>query len=100
MRNFSLSLIGVIKRLIDRFRRDLRLQIAFFYLLFLVPVVIIGFFFGSVINARLRADVMAADLSLARSIAQETELNLTNARFAVQELAHYAELGDTQQRVI
>ena len=98
MRNFSLSLIGVIKRLIDRFRRDLRLQIAFFYLLFLVPVVIIGFFFGSVINARLRADVMAADLSLARSIAQETELNLTNARFAVQELAHYAELGDTQQR--
>ena len=50
------------------------------------------------INARLQADVMAADLALARSIAQETELNLTNARFAVQELAHYAEMGETQQQ--
>ncbi|MFC1997060.1 ATP-binding protein [Chloroflexota bacterium] len=83
------SLTGVFKRLFRRFRRDLGVQIAFFYLMFVVPVVVIGFWFGRAINVRLRADVMTTDLALARTIAQETELNLTNARYAAQELARY-----------
>ena len=73
------------------------MQIAVFYLLFVVPVVIIGFFFGRAINVRLQADVMIADLALARTIAQETELSLTNARYAAQEMARYSELGGGSQ---
>ena len=89
-----------IKRLINRFRRDLGLQIAFFYLLFVVPVVIVGFFFGRAINTRLQADVMTADLALAKTIAQEIELNLTNARYAAQELVRNPEIyGDDREIV-
>ena len=76
------------------------MQIAFFYLLFVVPVVIIGFFFGRAINVRLQADVMIADLALARTIAQETELNLTNTRYATQEMARYSELGGGSQEEV
>ncbi len=86
-------MIGALKRLIARFRRDLGLQIAFFYLLFVIPVVIIGYFFGRAINTRLRSDVMIADLALARAIAQETELNLTNARYAAQELVRTTKIS-------
>jgi len=76
------------------------MQIAFFYFLFVAPVVIIGFFLGRATNARLQADVMIADLALARTIAQETELNLTNARYAAQELARYSErITDNQEAV-
>ena len=56
-----------------------------------------GFFFGRAINIRLQADVMTADLALARAIAQETELNLTNARYTAQELARYSEVGGGSQ---
>jgi PAS domain S-box-containing protein len=76
------------------------MQIAFFYFLFVAPVVIIGFFLGRAINVRLQADVMIADLALARTIAQETELNLTNARYAAQELARYSErITDNREAV-
>ena len=91
------SLTSVLKRLISRFRRDLGIQIAFFYSLFVVPVVVIGFLLGSSINVRLQADVMTADLALARTIAQETELNLTNARYAAQELARYSNAYSADQ---
>jgi PAS domain S-box-containing protein len=93
-------LTGVFKRLIKRFRHDLGIQIAFFYLLFVVPVVVIGFLLGRVINVRLQADVMTADLALARTIAQETELNLTNARYTAQELARYSEVYSADQTAV
>jgi PAS domain S-box-containing protein len=76
------------------------MQIAFFYLLFVVPVVIIGIFFGRAIKSRLQAEVMTTDLALARAIAQETELNLTNARYAVQELARYSEVLGADQGAV
>jgi len=76
------------------------MQIAFFYLLFVVPVVIVGFFFGRAINLRLRTDVMAADLALARTIAQETELTLTNTQYAAQELARYSEVVSGNQEAV
>ncbi len=91
------SLTGVFKRLIKRFRRDLGIQIAFFYLLFVVPVVVIGFLLGRAINIRLRADVMTADLALVRTFAQETELNLTNARYVAQELARYSNVDSADR---
>lgn len=40
---------------------------------------------------------MTADLALARTIAQETELNLTNARYAAQELARYSNAYSADQ---
>lgn len=81
---------GVFHRAISRFRRDLRFQIAFYYLLFVVPVVVVVFFSGRDINDRLRTDAMSADVSLARSLAQDLGLNLTNARYAAQELVRYS----------
>jgi len=91
------SLTRAFKRLVARFQRDLGLQIAFFYLLFVIPVVIIGLFFVRAINVRLQTDVENADIAVARSIAQEIELNLTNARYAVQELARYSQFGENEQ---
>jgi len=91
------SLTGLFIGLIRRFQRDLGIQIAFFYLLFVVPVVAIGFFYGRAINIRLRADVMTSDLVLARTLAQETELNLTNARYVAQELARYSNVYGEDQ---
>jgi PAS domain-containing protein len=90
----------VFHRTISRFRRDLRFQIAFYYLLFVVPVVVVVFFFGRDINDRLRAEVMAADTALARSLAQDLGLNLTNARYAAQELARYSRTGEIDPRTL
>ena len=94
MGKIRLSLRGLFRRLTRRFRRDLRFQIAFFYLLFAVPVVIVVFLFGEKTNDRLRTEVMNADTALARSIAQDLGLNLTNARYAAQELARYSRTGN------
>jgi PAS domain S-box-containing protein len=58
---------------------------------------IVGLFFVRAINARLESDVKAADLAMARSIAQEIGLNLTNARYAAQELARYVHYGENDQ---
>ncbi|MFN2233929.1 MAG: ATP-binding protein [Anaerolineales bacterium] len=52
------------------------------------------------INVRLQAEVKTSDLALARAIAQETELNITNARFAAQELARYSAVNDMDQEAV
>jgi PAS domain S-box-containing protein len=43
---------------------------------------------------------MSADLALARTIAQETQLNLTNARYAAQQLARYSEVNSADPDVV
>ncbi|MBN1668015.1 MAG: GAF domain-containing protein [Anaerolineales bacterium] len=75
-----------------RLKNDLGLRLFLFYLLFIGPVVLVALFFGRSLNLRLETEVKAADLALARSIAQETELNMSNARRAVQELAKYPQV--------
>ena len=67
LRSFGMFLRAMPRRIIARFRRDLRFQIALYSLLFVVPVVGVVFFFGQRINDRLRSDVMAADAALAHS---------------------------------
>lgn len=69
------------------FQRDLGLQLLALYLLFVGPVVLAAWLFDFLAGARLQADVRAADLALARSIALETDASLQNALGTVAELS-------------
>ena len=73
-------------------RRDLGLQLLALYLLFVGPVVIASLVFDQLASERIEADVKAADLALARAIAQETNTALDYALRAVEELATYPEV--------
>lgn len=63
--------------------RDLRLQLLALYLLFVVPIFALSLLFYQSASRRLRADVAAADLSLVRAIALETDAMLLTAKEAV-----------------
>jgi PAS domain S-box-containing protein len=70
-------------------RRDLGLQLLSLYLMLIVPFIIALLVFDQFVGERIRLDVQANDLSLARAIAQETDLSIQNSLQAVQELAVY-----------
>lgn len=72
-----------------RFHRDLGLQLFFLYLLLIIPFLVTLWGFDSLIGERIQNDVASNDLSLARAIAQETDLSINNALAAVEELANY-----------
>ncbi|MBN1452581.1 MAG: GAF domain-containing protein [Anaerolineales bacterium] len=72
-----------------RFHRDLGLQLLALYLLLIIPFLATLWFFDTVVGERIQNDVVTNDLSLARAIAQETELSINNALKAVEELAKY-----------
>jgi len=72
-----------------RFHRDLGLQLFALYLLLIIPFLATLWGFDSLIGERIQNDVAANDLSLARAIAQETDLSINNALAAVEELANY-----------
>ena len=72
-----------------RFHRDLGLQLLALYLLLIIPFLVMLWVFDSLIGERIRDDVAANDLALARAIAQETDLSISNALAAVEELAGY-----------
>jgi PAS domain S-box-containing protein len=74
------------------FRRDLGLQLLAFYLLFVGPVVLATLVFDRMSAQRLQADVKAADLSLSRAIAQESNTAMDSALQAVRQLATYPEV--------
>ncbi len=73
-------------------RRDLGLQLLALYLLFVGPVVIAYLVFDRIASERIESDVKAADLALARAIAQETNTALEHALQAVENLASYPEV--------
>jgi PAS domain S-box-containing protein len=73
-------------------RKDLNIQLIFLYLLFVVPVVLAVLVFEGFSVDRLEADSKAADLALARAIAQETDINLRSALQAVRNLGEYPEV--------
>ena len=81
------------------FRRDLGLQILALYLLFVGPVILAALIFDSLAGDRLKRDVEAADLALARSIALETDASLQNALRTVAGLSLAPEVQrlDTQR---
>jgi hypothetical protein len=70
-------------------RRDLGLQLLALSLFFVGLVVAGTLLFARLASPRLEADVKAADLALARAIAQETNIAMENALAAVSELAQY-----------
>lgn len=72
-----------------RFHRDLGLQLLALYLLLIIPFLISLWVFDSLIGERIRDDVAANDLSLARAIAQETDLSIRNSLKAVEQLTKY-----------
>jgi PAS domain S-box-containing protein len=72
-----------------RFHRDLGLQLLALYLLLIIPFLVTLWVFDSLIGERIQNDIAANDLSLARAIAQETDLSISNALAAVEELAGY-----------
>ena len=72
-----------------RFHHDLGLQLLALYLLLIIPFLATLWFFDAAVGERIQNDVAANDLSLARAIAQETELSINNALEAVDELAKY-----------
>lgn len=70
-----------------RSERDLRLQLLVLYLLFVIPIFILTIVFYYSASQRLRGDVAAADLSLARAIALETDAMLLKVKDAVEAFA-------------
>jgi PAS domain S-box-containing protein len=68
-------------------RRDLGVQLLAVYLLFVLPVGLAGLAFDAYSGARLKSDVEAADLALARAIALETDARIADAFFTVRQLA-------------
>lgn len=74
------------------FRRDLGLQLLVLYLMFIGPVVVASLVFDRLASQRIEADVKAADLALARAIAQETNTALDHSLQSVEALATYPEV--------
>lgn len=68
-------------------KQDLRLQLLALYLLFVVPIFVLALFFYASASQRLREDVIAADLSLARAVALETDDLLLKSKEAVTTFA-------------
>lgn len=73
----------------ERGKTDLQLQLLALYLLFVLPIFALAMLFYSVESERLREDVSAADLSLSRAIALETDSLL---RLAEAAAVAYAKL--------
>lgn len=73
----------------ERGKTDLQLQLLALFLLFVGPIFALALFFYSVESDRLREEVSAADLSLARAIALETDALL---RLAKEAAVAYAQL--------
>ena len=69
------------------FRSDLGLQLLALYLLLIVPFLVTLWIFDGWIGVRIREDVQASDLSLARSISQEADLAISKSLSVVQGLA-------------
>lgn len=68
-------------------KHDLGLHLLALYLLFVVPIFVLALIFYGSASQRLREDVIAADLSLARAIALETSDLLLKSKEAVTTFA-------------
>ncbi|MCB9422554.1 MAG: GAF domain-containing protein [Ardenticatenaceae bacterium] len=72
-----------------RFRQDLTFQLLMLYAVFVGLVIGAMLIFSRTAAQRLEADIKAADLALARAIAQETNASMTSALEAVRQLGEY-----------
>jgi PAS domain S-box-containing protein len=72
--------------------QDLGLQILMLYIAFIVPVVVAGLIFDRIAIQNVRSEIVMADLTLSRAIAQDTDVSMTNALEAISRLADYPEV--------
>ena len=77
------------------FRQDLGLRLMAFYFLFVGIVAVAGLLIADNTQHRLEENIRAADLALARSIAQETDVTMRNAMRAVRDLGTYEAVIDS-----
>ncbi|MFN2216665.1 MAG: cache domain-containing protein, partial [Anaerolineales bacterium] len=69
--------------------RDLGLQLLAFYLLLVVPFLVTVLISDRLVGTRIRSDVEANDIALARAIALETDISIKNSLETVSRLATY-----------
>lgn len=79
------------------FHRDLGLQLLALYLLLIIPFLVTLWIFDGLIGVRIREDVQASDLSLARSISQEVDFAITKALSTVDGLSQYPSVIQTDR---
>jgi len=72
------------------FYRDLGLQLLAFYLFLIIPFLVTLLVFDRLVGERIRGDVEANDIALARAIALETDIAISNSLKTVEELSSYA----------
>lgn len=80
---------GFRQRLLFRIRGDLTMQLLSIYLLLIVPFIIGLYFITKVTGERVEQEVQVTDLSLARAVAQGTNITIRNALDAVEILSQY-----------
>jgi len=71
------------------FHRDLGLQLLAFYLLLIIPFLVTLLVFDRLVGERIRRDVESNDIALARAIALETDIAISNSLKTVKELSSY-----------
>lgn len=88
----------MIRGFLSRLRNDLGIQLLVLYSLFVVPIVIMALAFDQFASDRLRQDIIAGDLTLARVIAEETDTALEYSLLSILEVAKYDAViaGDNQ----
>jgi PAS domain S-box-containing protein len=74
------------------FHQDLGLQLLALYLLLIIPFLVTLWIFDGLIGVRIREDVQAGDLSLARSISQQVDLAITKSLATVEGLSKYPQV--------
>lgn len=72
-----------------KFHRDFGLQLLALYLLLVIPTLTIIVVFDVIESRRIQKDVITGDLALVRAIAQQTNISITNALNAVEQLSRY-----------
>jgi PAS domain S-box-containing protein len=73
----------------QRIRRDFGLQLLALYLLLVIPALGIIVVFDVVESRRIREEAVTRDLTLAKTIAQQTDVAISNALNAVEQLSQY-----------
>ena len=79
------------------FYRDLGLQLLAFYLLLIVPFLVTLLVFDRLVGERIRRDVEANDIALARAIALETDIAISNSLKTVEELSTYTSVINAEE---
>ena len=80
------------------FYRDLGLQLLAFYLFLIIPFLVTLLVFDRLVGERIRRDAEANDIALARAIALETDIAISNSLKTVDELSSYASVINVEEK--